>query len=261
LPASIGPLNDFYNSDTYISNVRGGLIRGHSTGTITGSTYTRNNAGQIVINATTGIPLVNAGNFLIGDRTPDFSLGTLNTFRYKNWSFSFLWDLRVGGDIYNGTDQVLTSGYLVAGSPGGGKSQRTANRSTPIIVKGVLNDGLQNSANPTPNTLAIVPQYLSSYYTSLPDEEFIQKDINWFRLRDLTLTYNVSDKVLHHIKGLRGLGIFITGNDLILMTNYYGADPAVNANNPGTNGVGGYGLDFGSAPTPISMSFGLKANF
>ena len=47
LPASIDLLNDYYNSDTYITNVRGGLIRGHSTGTITGSTYQRNNAGQI----------------------------------------------------------------------------------------------------------------------------------------------------------------------------------------------------------------------
>ena len=63
------------------------------------------------------------------------------------------------------------------------------------------------------------------------------------------------------MKAFKGLGIFITTNDLILITNYYGADPAVNANNPGTNGVGGYGMDLGSAPTPISFSFGLRANF
>jgi len=252
LPESISPNKDFYNSDTYISNVRGGLIRGHSTGTITGSIYTRNDAGQILINPSTGIPIVTAGNFLIADRTPDFTLGTLNTFRYKNWSLSFLWDLKVGGDIYNGTDQVLT---------GLGKSGRTANRSTPIIIQGVLNDGLQNTKTPTVNTLVIVPQYLSSYYTSLPDEEFIQKNVNWFRLRDLTLSYQLPQKTLDKIKGLRGLGFFITGNDLILMTNYYGADPAINSNNPGSVGVGGYGLDLGSTPTPLSLSFGLHANF
>lgn len=253
LPASIGILNDFYNSDTYISNVRGGLIRGHSTGTITGSTYQRNAAGQILINPSTGIPLINSGtNFLIADRTPDFTLGTLNSFRYKNWSLSFLWDLRVGGDIYNGTDQLLT---------GLGKSTRTANRTNPILINGVLNNGLQNSATPTVNTLAIVPQYLTSYYTSLPDEEFIQKDVSWFRLRDLTLNYTLPQKTLKYLKGFKGLSVFVTGNDLVLITNYYGADPAVNANNPGTGGIGGYGLDLGSAPTPLSLSFGLKANF
>jgi hypothetical protein len=95
----------------------------------------------------------------------------------------------------------------------------------------------------------------------LPDEEFIQKNVNWFRLRDLTLSYSVSQKMLKHLKGFKGLGIFVTGNDLILLTNYYGADPAVNANNPGTGGVGGYGMDLGSAPTPLSISFGVKVKF
>ncbi len=252
LPTSIGILNDFYNSDTYISNVRGGLIRGHSTGTITGSIYSRNNAGQILINPATGIPVITSGNSLIADRTPDLTLGTLNTFRYKNWSLNFLWDLKVGGDVYNGTDQLLTRL---------GKSERTANRAIPIVVNGVMDDNLKNTATPTPNTLVIVPQYLSSYYTSMPDEEFIQKDVNWFRLRDLTLNYRFTDKTLKNLKGLKGLSIFVTGSDLLLFTNYYGADPAVNANNPGTGGVGGYGLDLGSAPTPLGISFGLRANF
>lgn len=252
LPESIGILNDFYNSDTYISNVRGGLIRGHSTGTITGSTYTRNAAGQILISAATGLPLITGGNSLIADRTPRFTLGTLNTLRYKNWSLSFLWDLKVGGDIYNGTDQVLT---------GLGKSARTADRMTPLIVKGVLSDGLQNSATPTINTIVIVPYFLSTYYTTLPDQEFIQKNVNWFRLRDVTLNYMLPQKMIHGIKGLKGMSFFVTGNDLVLMTNYYGADPAVNSNNPGTGGIGGYGMDLGSTPTPLSLSFGLRANF
>ena len=253
LPESIGILNDFYNSDTYISNVRGGLIRGHSTGTITGSIYQRNNARQILINPATGLALTTgATNSLIADRTPDFTLGTNNTFRYKNWSLSFLWDLKVGGDIYNGTEQVLT---------GLGKSARTANRTTPLIVNGVLNDGLQNTATPTVNTIVINPYFLSSYFTTMPDEEFIQKNVNWLRLRDVTLNYMLPERVTHSIKGLKGMSFFVTGNDLILITNYRGADPAVNSNNPGTGGVGGYGLDLGSAPTPLSLSFGLRANF
>ena len=158
----------------------------------------------------------------------------------------------MGGDIYNGTDEFLT---------GLGKSQRTANRSTPLIVNGVLNDGMQDSKTPTKNTLAIVPQYLSSYYTSLPDEEFIQKNVTWFRFRALPFSYPLPDKSLAKLKAFRSLGFFVTGNDLILMTNYYGADPAVNANNPGTGGVGGYGMDLGNIPTPLSLSFGIRANF
>ena len=95
----------------------------------------------------------------------------------------------------------------------------------------------------------------------MPEEEFIQKNVNWLRLRDLTFSYMFPEKKLQKIKGLKGLSAFITGNDLILITNYQGADPAVNGNNPGTTGVGGYGFDFGNAPTPLSLSFGLRANF
>jgi TonB-linked SusC/RagA family outer membrane protein len=252
LPESIGILNDYYNSDTYISNVRGGLIRNHSTGTITGSTYTRNAAGAILINPATGIPLVTTGNSLIADRSPDFTLGISNSFKYKNFNLSFLWDWKRGGDIYNGTDQALTTL---------GKSARTSNRSTPIVVKGVLNDGYQNSSNPTVNNIVINPYFLSSYYTSLPDEEFIQKNVNWLRLRDVSISYTLPKSLMNHIKPIKSVGFFFTGNDLILITNYHGADPAVNSNNPSTGGVGGYGLDLGSAPTPISYSFGMRANF
>jgi len=252
LPESIGQFNDFYNSDTYISNVRAGLIRGNSTGTITGSTYQRNQKGQIIVSAANGLPLINGGNQLIADRNPDFTLGTLNTLKYKNWTLNFLFDWKVGGDIYNGTDQVLTNI---------GKSARTANRNNPIIVEGVLNDGLQNTANPTRNTIAIVPNFLSTYYTFMPDEEFIEKDVNWLRLRDVTLNYRVSEKLIKRVKYLKAMSFFVTGSDLFLSTNYRGADPSINANNPGTLGVGGYGMDLGNAPTPVGVTFGLRANF
>lgn len=251
IPESIGPLNDFYNSDTYISNVRGGLIRHQKTGTITGSIYQRNNAGQILVSPTTGLGLVTAAgdNRLIGERTPDFTLGTINSFKFKNWSLSFLWDLRIGGDIYNGTEQVLTQL---------GKSKRTEDRMTPIVVKGVLADGLQNSANPTINTIVVIPYFQSTYYTTLPDEEYIQHDVNWLRLRDITLNYRLSKPL---VKFVKSMSFFVTGNDLVVLSNYRGADASVNANNPGTRGVGGYGLDLGSAPTPLGLSFGLKASF
>jgi len=255
LPTAIGLLNDYYNSDTYLagnSNVRGGLVRGHSTGTITGFGYQRNNKGQVLINPATGLALVDPNFYVRGDRTPAFTLGTLNNFRYKNWNLSFLWDLKVGGDIFNGTDYILT---------GLGKSARTANRKTPIVVQGVLNDGFQNSLTPTKNTIVVVPYYNSGYYTGLAEEEYIQHNVNWLRFRDITLSYHFPESITRKLKSLKGLNVFVTGNDLILITNYAGADPAVNGNNPGTSGVGAYGFDFGSTPTPISMSFGLRANF
>ena len=253
LPESIGVLNDYYNSDTYFEgNVRAGLIRGHSTGTITGFNYKKNSAGQVLVDPGSGVAIRDQNNYSIGDRTPKFTLGTINSFRYKNWNLTFLWDLKVGGDIYNGTDYALT---LL------GRSARTHDRMKPIIVNGVLDDGYSNTAHPTKNNIVITPYYNSFYYTNLPDVEFVQHNVNWLKLRDITLSYRMPESFTKKVNGLRGLSFFVTGNDLILITNYAGADPAVNGNNPGTRGVGSFGMDFGSPATPISMSLGLRANF
>ncbi|QES87824.1 SusC/RagA family TonB-linked outer membrane protein [Rhizosphaericola mali] len=257
IPKSIDGYSDYYISDTWIAyNARGGFVRNQPTTIITGYSYQRNNKGQILINPSTGLPLINQSFKPIGNRNPKFALGTVNTFRYKNWDLSFLWDLRVGGDIFNATDMYLTQI---------GRSERTADRMKARVINGVLNDGLQNSDNPTKNSISIVPYYNSTAYygetTGMPDEEFVQKNVNWFRLRDVTLSYQFPQSITNRIKGLKGLAVFATGNDLLLFTNYRGGDPAVNGNTAGTVGVGGFGMDYGNVATPVSYNFGLKANF
>ena len=248
LPESIA--YELYLSDTWLyGNTRVGFIRGNPATTITSFHYLRNKKGQVIINPSTGLPVVDGTFTKAGDRNPDFTLGAQNSIRYKNWSLSFLWDLRVGGDIFNGTEYYLT---LI------GKSKRTADRMIPRVVDGVLNDGLQNTINPTQNTIAVVPYYQTSYYTSMPEEEFIQHDVNWLRLRDLTLTYNLTQQTIKRLRGIKRLSVFITGNDLLLLTNYFGADPAVNGNTAGEPGVGAYGFDYGVLPTPVSLNFGLR---
>ncbi|QKX03604.1 TonB-dependent receptor plug domain-containing protein [Aquimarina sp. TRL1] len=44
---------------------------------------------------------------IIGDATPDFLLGMVNVFRYKNLEFSFVLDSKFGGDILSGTYALL----------------------------------------------------------------------------------------------------------------------------------------------------------
>jgi TonB-linked SusC/RagA family outer membrane protein len=248
-----GNVPEFYISDTWLfGNTRGGLIKGGPTTSITATGYARNLAGDILINPATGVPVVD-GNFLVrGDRNPNFTVGINNQLRYKNWSFNMLWDYRNGGDIYNGTDNFLTQR---------GRSALTDARKTPIVVTGVLNDGLQNTANPTRNTIVINPYFQQDYYTTMPPEEFIEKNINWMRLRDMTLNYSFTGKVLAKVKALRSLGAFVTVNDLVLITNYTGADPAVNGNTAATRGVGASGFDYGNIANPVSWNFGIRAGF
>jgi len=245
---------EFYNSDTWsYLNARNGIKKGGPTTTITANVYSRNNRGDILINPANGFPLTTGSAMEVaGDRNPDFTMGFLNNFRYGNWRMSMLWDLKKGGDIYNGTEQFLTRI---------GKSLQTEDRFQPRIIKGVLRDGNENSANPTPNNIVIIPAYNDAYYTSIPDAEFIEKDVNWLRLRDVTVSYTFPTAKIRSIRGLKSLGFFVTGNDLILITNYTGVDPAVNMNNAATRGVGGFGFDYGTLPTPMSLNFGIRAGF
>ncbi len=244
-------VSEYYIADTWLyGNARGGLVLGGPTTSITATDYQRNKDGKILISPTTGLPLNTGGVFVVaGDRNPTFTVGWLNSFRYKNWKLSFLWDLKVGGDIYNGTNRFLTNL---------GKSKLTTDRYTPRVIEGVLSDGLQNSATPTVNTIAVIPALNNQYYTTMPEAAFIEKDVNWFRLRDITLSYTFPN---NFIKAVKSLSAFITGNDLILMTNYSGADPAVNGNTAGSLGVGAFGFDYGTLPSPLQVNFGFRASF
>lgn len=241
---------EYYIADTWLyGNARGGLVFGGPTTTITSFGYARNNAGQILINPLNGLPVVEGLFKVRGDRNPNFTLGWLNSFSWKNWKLSMLWDLKVGGDIFNGNNMFLTRT---------GRSKLTADRLLPRVIQGVLNDGLQNSATPTVNTIAITPYYQQDYYTTMPEEAFIEKDVNWFRLRDISLSYTFSS---NFIKGIKSLSAFVTGNDLILLTNYSGADPMVNGNTSGSRGVGAFGFDYGTLPAALTVNFGIRASF
>jgi TonB-linked SusC/RagA family outer membrane protein len=252
LPANVA---EYYIADTWVyANARGGISLNSPTTTITAHGYARNDNGDILINPSTGFPVLDATFKVRGDRNPDFTLGWNNSLRWRSWNLSFLWDLKVGGDVFNGTKMFMT---------GIGKSSLTADRMEPRIIEGVLNDGLQNTANPTKNTIVVVPYNNYLYYTgtAMPEEAFIEKDVNWLRLRDITLSYTFPQRFSSKIRGMKSLGVFITANDLIMMTNYSGADPGVNGNTAGGRGVGAFGFDYGTLPAPVNLNFGLRASF
>src|SRR5438270_3318417 len=235
-----------YVSDTWLyGNVRNGTMVGLSTMSLTGFFYLRNNQGDLLIDPTTGLPVrsnVLSGNFVDRgyDRQPDFTIGLTNSFRYKRFGLEFLVDIRKGGDVFDATDHFLTTHGL---------SLQTLDRDQPRVIKGVLMDGKQNSANPTPNNIVVLPSANPAYYTSMSEELFIERDINWLRLRDVQLSYELPQGFL----GSRNASVFVKGTDLLLITNYTGLDPIVNGNTAAVGGSGGVGIDFGNFPMPRGL--------
>jgi len=240
-----------YVSDTWLyANVRNGNVVGHSTQGLTGLFYLRNNAGQTLISAGTGLPIRSTVFTDYGyDRTPKLSVGVTNTFRYKDWSLSFLLDFRLGGDILNATQHYLTTVGL---------STLTQDRMTSRVISGVIQDGKENTANPTINNIVVTPYYQNSYYTGISEELFIEKNINWARLRDVTLQYKLPVDLLKKQHFIKNASVFVTATDLFLITNYSGLDPSTNGNSAAVGGSSAVGIDYGNFPIPQGLNFGVK---
>jgi len=246
-------LPELYDSDTWLfSGVRSAVHPGYSTTAISGNIMPRNKNGDLLINPANGLPVTSTDTRYspIGDRNPKFTMGIINRFRHKNLSLSFLWDLRYGGDVFNGTEYLSYTRMT---------SLKTLDREVPRIIKGVLQDGLENTDNPTPNTIAVTPYYNSNYYqTNIGPEMFIERNIKALRLRDVTLNFTFPKSALSRLKFVESLGAFVTLTDLVLISNYSGMDPESNANTPALGGVGGYGIDNGNIGKPIGMNLGLR---
>jgi TonB-linked SusC/RagA family outer membrane protein len=243
-------LPESYVSDTWLyGNVRNGTMPGLSTLSLTGFYYLRNNQGKLLIDPATGLPIRSTTFIDAGyDRQPDFTIGLSNSFRYKRFGLDFLLDIRSGGDVFNATQHYLTTHGL---------SMETLDRDQPRVIDGVLRDGRENSANPTPNTIVIVPSVQTTYYTNMSEELYIEKDINWLRLRDITLRYELPGQFL----GARAASVYVTGTDLFLITNYSGFDPIVNGNTAAVGGSGAVGMDYGNFPMPRAVNFGINVGF
>jgi len=242
-------LPESYVSDTQlIGNVRNGASPGYSTESLTGLFYLRNDKGDILVDPSTGLPVRSPSLFINAgyDRTPKYTVGLTNTFRYKKVALNFLLDFRRGGDIFNATEWYLTTRGL---------SKETLDRNTPRVVQGVLRDGRENTANPTKNTIAIVPAVQTAYYTNMSEELFIQKNINWVRLQDLRLTYTLPERLAHNAS------VYVSGTDLFLITNYTGLDPIVNGNTAAVGGSSATGIDFGNLPIPRAINVGFQFGF
>jgi TonB-linked SusC/RagA family outer membrane protein len=246
-------LPESYVSDTWLfGNVRNGTAPGLSTRSLTGFFYLRNNQGKILIDPTTGLP-IRSSVFIDGgyDRQPQWTSGITNNIKVGRFTFSTLFDIRRGGDVYNATEHYLTTRGL---------STRTLDREEPRVIDGVLRDGKENSPTPTPNNIVVVPAVNTGYYTLISEELFIEQDINWFRVRDVRLSYQLSGRPLDVLRA-REASLWVSGSDLYLKTNYSGLDPIVNGNTAAVGGSGASGIDFGNFPMPRGINFGLKIGY
>jgi hypothetical protein len=251
-------VSEYYNAYTWISgNLRNGISVGNPITTMTGKGYERNEKGDVLISPTTGIPVVSSTWSVLGDREPKLKFGITTNVSWKNFRLSAVASGRFGATVVNGTKRDMMS----TGSSW--ESVYRRENTTPVVFKGVLKDGLENTANPTVNTIAVD---LSNYSTTTyqgTDEDWLEKGVNYLRLSEVRLSYTVPQKWLKNATKnfLSAASVWVKGTDLFTITNYSGIDVVCNSNTASIGGSGGVGIDMWGLPSPRGVAFGFNLTF
>lgn len=252
-----------YVTDVQVGNAKAASFDGGYFMGISGSEWSRTDDGEIILDSN-GMPTYDGlTTHCIGNREPKFQGGWNNTFTYKNWTLNMLWEFRVGGDVYNGTQYAMT----VAGT-----SKLTQNRDY-LCISGVQDDG---NGGYTPVTYefyadqtytfngkttsgsTIINNYYTTYY--LYESANFMKKVNSLRLRTISLSYELPKSLLLKTKCLERASITATATNLLLFTNYDG-DPEVAVSGSGTVGSSSVGIDYCGVPSTASFAFGVNLTF
>ena len=242
-----------HNATSDVSNIllnsfQGGVSlnarEGEAWGTLVGSDYVYLN-GQPVVNPTTGRYLVQ-GNQIIGNTTPDWIGGVRNSFTYKNFTLSFLIDVRQGGDIFsNDMYYGLATGLYAETAVGDMRTQG-------VVWPGVNPNGQTNT------TVTINPSDFGSLdgYQYMPAKRFVY-DGSYVKLREASIGYMLPKSLLSGTF-INEAKVSIVGRNLwIIHKNLPYADPEAMVG----GGINSYGYSIGSLPTTRDIGVNVTFKF
>ncbi len=173
---------------------------------------------------------------IIGDPNPDFTWGINNSLEYKGFDLNLFIHGSQGGEIYSFTmmELELNTGY-------NNTTTRMLNRWTPT-----------NTDTDIPK--AVIGRSKRSSDRWVYDGSFI-------RLKNVSLGYKLPKTILNKM-GLDFARIYVSGQNLVTISNYPGIDPEVGWRvYDGSTGNTNIGLDYGSYPNIKSYTIGIQVKF
>ncbi|AQG79286.1 SusC/RagA family TonB-linked outer membrane protein [Spirosoma montaniterrae] len=234
-------------------------IAGQPYGQIRGSTYARDDEGNILVNPNTGKPILSGRTGPIGNPNPDFILGVTNTLSYKGLTLSALFDWKKGGDMYSFTAYELLSR---------GVTRDTDEREAILVGPGVLGNVntlqpiLDGEGKKIPNNIgiAVADYYFSGGFGPGGAGEVNVFDATVFRLREVSLGYQLPKKWLS--KTPFGMAVLsMSGRNLWYLApnfpKYLNFDPEVSSLGAGNS----QGFDFIGIPTTRRVGVNLRLSF
>lgn len=208
--------------------------------------------GEVIVDPQTGAPfkLNGQANEYLGNMNAKHTLGWANTFNYKDFSFYFLIDGKVGGKVISFTEAYLD--YF-------GTSQRTAEARDYALNNNLYwtsSDGAVTKPGMyIPGTKQVVPvdQYYQTIGGGSPVGRNYVYDATNFRLREISLAYT-----FRNLFGpSKNLTVSANARNLFFLYLDAPIDPDTSLSTQ--NALGN--VDIFSMPTTRSFGISLKASF
>jgi hypothetical protein len=232
------------------------VVAGEAYGSMFSTSFYKDDQGRLIIDddpasSGYGYPIKDETMKSLGAISPNWIMGISSDLSYKGFGVAFLFDIKDGGILYNGTRARLN---------GFGVSKETENRGQSVVfegVKGHISDGAVVTAG-IPNDISSV--YSQYYYVNIgggsspAQEQFVEKT-DWIRLREVTISYDLGRLFKGSV--LKQMNIYATGRNLWLTTPYSGIDPETNL----MGAFNAQGLDYFNMPNTKSYVFGVRLNF
>lgn len=224
------------------SNLGNFAIQGQPFNVMMGTVIQRDDDGNPIVGSD-GLYLEEDEIGILGDPNPDWQGTLINTMSYKNFTFGMQWNYQHGGDMYSATAATLT----IRGLAG----ETDFDRSIPVIAPGVKQDGSANDIQITAN---------DHYWENLGISEFRIWDATHLRLREVSLSYSLSQKTLDKTP-FGDVTITATGNNLWFKAFNFpdsiNFDPSVSSEGVGNS----RGFDLLTGPTAKRYGLTVRASF
>ncbi len=235
--------------------------------------------GKLVLDAN-GFPQNASSDAVIGNPNARWRAGIGNTFRFQRFTLNVLFDIKAGGQVWNGTKGALS--YFGRYGNQNWWTTITANQAqtlkdwngetvAQIVASGSYGNSFVRNTDGTYSFRGYVTNFDpsngapdvivdQSWFTLGPgssltggaSEQWVE-DGSYVRLRQVSLSYLLPLTGI----GFQSLQISLIGNNLALWTKYDGADPEVNLTGP-TNGQG---LDYFVNPSVRTWVLSLQVNY
>ena len=174
----------------------------------------------------------------IGNPYPDFTYGLNLTAAYKKFDFTAFITGVSGNDVFNSNKFDLEA------------MPRLFNASTAVLDRSIVVNGVvTNPSASLPRAQGATQNYGNASQRYVEDGSFT-------RLKNVTIGYTFSEESF--AKYFSRLRFYISGQNLITITDYTGLDPEIARVDTNANSAG---IDIGRYPQPKSVIFGLEVTF